>query len=125
MVRSLAGSLKLAVLLGGWYRIQYYSTSSSMTWMKGQSTLSKFTDVTKLRGVADTPEGCAAIQQDLDRLESLGISFNKSKCRSLHLRRNTCVHQYRLADDLLERSSAEKDQCVLVNNRLSMSQQNL
>ena len=33
------------------------------------------------------------------------------------------MHQYRLGDDLLERSSEEKDLRVLVNNRLAMSQQ--
>jgi len=51
------------------------------------------------------------------------MRFNKSKCRVLHLGRNNCMHQYRVGDDLLERSSEEKDLRVLVNNRLAMSQQ--
>lgn len=50
------------------------------------------------------------------------MRFNKGKCSVLHLRRNNCMHQYRLGAVLLGRSSAEKDQGILVDVRLDMSQ---
>ena len=73
-------------------------------------TLTKFANSTKLGGVVETPEGCAAIQQDLDRLESWVERklkrFNNGKCRVIHMGRNNHTHQHRLMVGLLERSSA-------------------
>ncbi|PKU41298.1 rna-directed dna polymerase from mobile element jockey-like [Limosa lapponica baueri] len=89
--------------------------------------LSKFAGDTKLRGLTDTPEGCATIQHDLDRLESWAeknlMRFNKGKCRVLHVGRKNRRHHYRLGVDLLESTSEQKDLGVLVDRKLFMSKQ--
>ncbi|KAJ7412640.1 rna-directed dna polymerase from mobile element jockey-like [Pitangus sulphuratus] len=84
---------------------------------------SKFAD-TELRRVTDIPEACAAISWDLDRLESSVernlMGFNRGKCRVLYLGRNNPKYQYRLGADLLESSSVEKDQGVLLDDKLTV-----
>ncbi|KAJ7415485.1 rna-directed dna polymerase from mobile element jockey-like [Willisornis vidua] len=95
-------------------------------WMKRQCTFMKCFDDTKLSGVAGRPK-IYCHSRDLDKLESWVernlMKFNQSKCRVLHLGRNNSMHQDRLGDNLLEGSSVKKDLGVLVDNKLSMSQQ--
>ena len=67
----------------------------------------------------DTPDACAAIQRDLDRLEKWAdrnlMKFNKGKCHVPHLGRNNPMHQYTLGTDWLESSSVEKELRVVMD----------
>lgn len=51
---------------------------------RARCTLSEFAGDLRRGGAAETPEGCAAIQRDLERLEKRAgrnfVTFSKGKC---------------------------------------------
>lgn len=87
-------------------------------------TFTKFAGDKKLRRVADTAEGCAAIQrrdiwtwwrmdqQDLMKLD-------KGKCKVLYLGRNNLIHQYRMGP-VGWKAALQKRSWLLVDKKLTM-----
>ncbi|KAK4826400.1 hypothetical protein QYF61_008687 [Mycteria americana] len=103
-------------------RIMICHTKSIWRPITRECTLSRFADDTKLGGVAASPDVCAAIQRDLDRLEKWAdrnlMKFNKGKCQVLPLEKNSPRYQ------VLESIFNKNDLGVLVDtkSKLNMSQ---
>ena len=104
------------------------STSSSLTiWMMGQSVPSA--NLLMIQNWVEwlIHQSHAAIQKDLNRLEKWAgrklMKFNKEECQVLIPRRKNPMHQYMLGATQLKSSLTEKALAVLVDIKLTMSQQ--
>ena len=51
------------------------------------------------------------------------VRFNRAKCKVLHLDHSSPHYQYKLGNERIEHSPAEKDLGILVGGKVDMSQQ--
>ena len=91
----------------------------------GECTITKLADDTKLGGAVNSLEGQEALQRDLGTLEHWvminGMKFSKSKCRMSHVGWSKARHKYKIGEEWLKSSPAERDLRVLTDSRLNVS----
>ncbi len=91
--------------------------------------ISLFADDAKLYGKSSTPTDGDNIQEDLNTLqqwsEKWQLSFNASKCKTLHLGNDNVQHGYTMVSTsgqvILEPTKCEKDLGVLIDDKLSFN----
>lgn len=82
----------------------------------------------KCGGVSESWGGCATLQRDLGEglengTERNFLKFKSRKCKVLHVGRTSAGPREMLGADRLERSFAEQDLVVLVENKLTTRRQ--
>lgn len=97
-----------------------------MTFVSAENIFSKMQTTQKSGGMGNRPEGCAAIQRALNRVEKWAdrnlVEFNKEKCKILHLGRNNPRNHDMLGENQLKSNIVEKGLEVLVDIKLNVSQ---
>ena len=90
-----------------------------------ESTASLFADDAKIYRVLKTDEDPEVLQRDLQRLEDWSnswlLTFNTSKCKTMHIGRSNQQADYQLNGSRLEKSTEEKDLGMWVSDDLKSS----
>ncbi|PKU41806.1 rna-directed dna polymerase from mobile element jockey-like [Limosa lapponica baueri] len=105
------------------FLIQLSGTESSKAhsgWLP-QSNTAMTEEIKERISFIGTDEDC--LEKHLQGMHMNLMKFSNGECKVLHLERNNPRHQYKLGTDQLESSFAEKDLRVLVDTKLSWSQE--
>ena len=86
------------------------------------SNILKFADDTKIVGTVTTEGDRQIIQNDLTTLVSWAntwqMEFNETKCKVMHIGRETVRGSYQMSQHILESSTEEKDLGVIISDNL-------
>ena len=81
-----------------------------------------FADDAKIFRNIKSPSDSDCLQEDIDKLTEWSIrrqlSFNESKCKSMHIGYKNEWRKYKMNDHLLEQVTEEKDLGVIIDNEL-------
>ena len=90
-----------------------------------ESGISLFADDAKVYRRITTPEDAEILQRDMEKLNEWSrkwlLSFNVTKCKTMHIGHNNPRHNYQLQGNALEKSDLEKDLGVFVSSDLKPS----
>ena len=89
-----------------------------------ENVVKLFADDTKIYSIVNNETQQIALQEDLNRLmnwsETWLLHFNQSKCKHLHIGRETNA-RYKLGNTTVEKTSNEKDLGVIIDDQFKIS----